>query len=52
MKTPRKQTFISELSLYRILKSRGLITTLSPILLSTSDEFTDNYLIFPKSVVP
>jgi len=39
--TDEQQIFISESSVYRILKARGLISTPSHILLSASDEFTN-----------
>ena len=39
--TDEKQIFISESSVYRILKARGLITALAHIFLSAADEFTD-----------
>ena len=38
--TDEQQIFISESSVYRILKTRGLITTPSHIFLSAGDEFT------------
>lgn len=38
--TDEQKIFISESSVYRILKSKGLITTPAHILLSASDEFT------------
>ena len=39
--TDEQQIFISESSVYRILKARGLITAPSHILLSAADEFTN-----------
>ncbi len=39
--TDEQQIFISESSVYRILKQRGLITAPSHILISASDEFKD-----------
>src|SRR5690554_5908284 len=39
--TDNQGVFISESSVYRILKERGLITAPSHILISASDEFTD-----------
>jgi transposase len=39
--TDEQQIFISESSVYRILKSGGLITAPAHIFLSASDEFTD-----------
>ena len=39
--TDEQQIFISESSVYRILKSRGLITTPSHIFMSAGDEFTN-----------
>lgn len=39
--TDEQQIFISESSVYRILKSRGLITAPAHILLSASDEFSN-----------
>ena len=39
--TDEQQIFISESSVYRILKARGLITAPSHILLSAGDEFTN-----------
>lgn len=39
--TDEQQIFISESSIYRILKSKGLITTPAHILLSAGDEFTN-----------
>jgi len=39
--TEEQQIFISESSVYRILKARGLITAPSHILLSAADEFTN-----------
>lgn len=38
--TDEQQVFMSESSVYRILKSRGLITTPAHIFLSAADEFT------------
>ena len=38
--TDEQQIFISESSVYRILKARGLITTPSHVLLSAADEFS------------
>ena len=39
--TDEQRIFISESSVYRILKAKGLITTPAHILLSASDEFTN-----------
>lgn len=39
--TDEQQVFISESSVYRILKARGLITTPAHVLMSASDEFKD-----------
>ena len=39
--TDEQQIFISESSVYRILKARGLITTPAHIFLSAADEFTN-----------
>lgn len=39
--TDEQQVFISESSVYRILKARGLITSPSHILLSAADEFSE-----------
>lgn len=39
--TDEQGIFISESSVYRILKKRGLITAPSHILLSAADEFKD-----------
>ena len=39
--TDEQQVFISESSVYRILKARGLITTPAHIFLSAGDEFTN-----------
>lgn len=39
--TDEQQVFISESSVYRILKSRGLITSPAHIFISAGDEFTD-----------
>lgn len=39
--TDEQQIFISESSVYRILKSRGLITAPAHLFLSAGDEFTD-----------
>jgi len=39
--TDEQQIFISESSVYRILKSRGLITAPAHIFLSESNEFID-----------
>ncbi len=39
--TDEQQIFISESSVYRILKARGLITSPAHIFLSAADEFTD-----------
>ena len=39
--TDEQQIFISESSVYRILKSRGLITSPAHIFISAGDEFTD-----------
>lgn len=39
--TDEQQIFISESSVYRILKARGLITAPAHIFLSAADEFTD-----------
>jgi putative transposase len=39
--TDEQQIFISESSVYRILKSRGLITAPAHIFLSAGNEFTD-----------
>jgi transposase InsO family protein len=38
--TDEQQVFVSESSVYRILKARGLITTPAHVLLSAADEFT------------
>jgi transposase len=39
--TDEQQIFISESSVYRILKARGLITSPAHIFMSAGDEFTD-----------
>ena len=39
--TDEQQVFISESSVYRILKDRGLITATAHIFLSAADEFTN-----------
>ena len=39
--TDEQQVFISESSVYRILKDRGLITAPARIFLSAADEFTN-----------
>jgi tRNA splicing endonuclease len=39
--TDEQQVFISESSVYRILKDRGLITAPAHIFLSAADEFTN-----------
>ena len=40
--TDEEQVLISESSVYRILKSPGLITSPAHIFISAGDEFTDN----------
>ena len=39
--TDEQKVFISESSVYRILKGKGLITTPAPILLSAATEFKE-----------